>query len=497
MPLAECGRRSSRATSSGVPSDSANGRALADGWDMAVGAPIAAEAARTVRLPGPVASCLKAAQEAIAARRWSDAIERLAAMAVVDIQQHRQTFLAGAREAGMVGDSYASCFEGAGLERRHFAVSGGVRRRVVYVMPSIAEGQAASRRLVQMVRRHDRGRLEVRVVVTEEFTCRVPATTFLKWPQNPSVQIGASLISELRSIGVDPLIMPASGSYLDGARATIEQVRALGADVAVFVASPACPISAAMAWARVAPVQVNQNVAVPLVIDGINGVIYHNSACAMEDAPELARRGICVIPVAGNGTDLDAADRAMGGDRATLGVPQEATVLVSAGNRLAARAMAGTFAEDLARFMSEHSNVWWLAVGPGDFGPVLERLGGARSRVVLAGPQADIRGWLKAADVYVNEYPEGGANTVLESMACGVPVVAMRAGVRHTESIGAELVGDAVIDAGAYWARVAEWCADPAARKENASAQGGRVRERFGYEAICRAYERCYESLCA
>lgn len=452
---------------------------------------------RPLRIPAPVAACLKAAQEAIARNDWAGAIERLAATAVLDIQQHSQTFLAGAREAVLLGDAYAACAQGASIERRERSPIVPHERslKLVYVMPSIVEGQAASRRMVQMLRLHDRARFEPSVIVTEEFTQRRPTSTFLKWPSTPSAVAGSSLIEQIRACGVEPVIMPSQGGYLDGARDAIDRLRAMELDIAVFVSSPACPISALAAWARVAPVQVNQNVAVPLVIDGIDGIVYHNAACASEDDGVLSARGIRSMPVAGNGTDIKAAERAVAIDRATLGVPREAVLLASAGNRLPQRTMAGSFASDLAAFLRRNPAAWWLAIGPGDFSAVLKVLGPLRDRVILAGPQTDIRPWLKMADMYVNEYPEGGANTVLESMACGTPVVALHAGHRHTECIGAELTGDAATSIEGYWQRVTRWCEQPAERKKNALAQGQRVRERFGYEAICRQYETAYLSL--
>jgi len=452
---------------------------------------------RPLRIPGPVAACLKAAQEAIACHDWAGGIERLAATAVLDIQQHAQTFLAGAREASLLGDAYATCAQGAGIQRceRSPIVPHKRSLKLAYVMPSIVEGQAASRRLVQMLRYHDRVRFEPIVIVTEEFTQRSPASTFLKWPLTPSAVVGSSLLEQIRTYDVEPVIMPLQGGYLDGARVAIDRLRAMELDIAVFVASPACPISALAAWARVAPVQVNQNVAVPLVIDGIDGVVYHSAVCASEDEDVLSARGIRSLPVAGNGTDVEAAERAVAIDRATLGVPREAIVLTSAGNRLPQRTMAGSFASDLAAFLRKYPTAWWLAIGPGDFSAVLKALGPMRDRVILAGPQADIRPWLKMADMYVNEYPEGGANTVLESMACGTPVIALHAGHRHTECIGAELTGGASTSIEGYWKRVALWYEQSAEREKNALAQGRRVRERFGYEAICRQYETAYLSL--
>jgi N-acetyl-anhydromuramyl-L-alanine amidase AmpD len=52
-----------------------------------------------MRLHADVGGCLKSAHEALAREHWADAVEWLAAAAVLDIQTHHQTFLAGAFEA--------------------------------------------------------------------------------------------------------------------------------------------------------------------------------------------------------------------------------------------------------------------------------------------------------------------------------------------------------------------------------------------------------------
>lgn len=470
---------------------------------LTAGQPAPAAAPRTpraLRVHAEVASCIASAVAATEGGRWAEGVEWIAASAVLDIQRHHGAFLVGAAEAGMLCDQYARCFAGAGIGRAGPAAVvrppvDGRPLRLGYIISSIVQGQAASGRLARMVELHDRSRFEPCVIVAEEFTQRTPARPWLKWPDAPSRGVGAGLIERIEATGAPVSVVPARGDYLDGAHAAIEVARSMTLDIAVFIASPACPIQAAMAWARVAPVQINQNIAVPMPIAGIDAVLYHNAWCAADDRPELSRRGIQTLTVTGNGTDVDAADRATAVERSRIGVPRDAVLLATAGNRLPGRLLHGGFVGDLAAFLKSESGAWWMAVGPGDFTPVqraIELAGGtdALQRCIFVGPQRDIRPYLKVADIYLNEYPEGGANTVLEAMACGVPAAAMRAGPRHTESIGAELTGDGVGDAAAYWRRATEWCADAAVRRANALAQGKRVREQLGYEAICRQYER-------
>jgi glycosyltransferase involved in cell wall biosynthesis len=458
--------------------------------------------------------------------RWADAVELTAAAAVQDIQHENITFLASAAGAGVVGELYENAFRGAGLTpaakqqsskaanetgsadaaRTHFATSplrhSPTPLRVLYIHPGLSPGQAATDRLLNVVERHNanaNGRVRASVLCTEEFTARVPALRHLEWPHAPSGAHGVAL-SRLRAAGAPPTIVQPFGSYLDAARTAVDAARALNPDVAVFIASGACPVQAAMAYARIAPVQINQNIGSPLIIPGIDAVIYRNPAKRRDDAAELARRSIEAIELPASGTDLDAADAAAPVPRSALGVPQDAVLFVTAGNKVPERLLASTFAHDLAAFLKQHPKAWWMGVGRGDFTRALEhfRSAGVHRRVVLAGPQTDIRPHLKAADAYLNEYPEGGSNTILESMACAVPVIACAggtAGDSHCAGIGAEIAAEDACTRETYWSLASQWYTDGASRATAAERAHRRAKERFGFDALVRQYEELYERL--
>lgn len=464
-------------------------------------------------IPERVGGLLKATMTALAQRRWGEGIELTAAAAVQDIQQEAMTFLAGAAGAGILGELYEQAFRGAadsgtgaaagaawlrgpGVSPRH-ARAGSGPLRVLYVTPGLSDGQAATDRLIHVVEQHDRSRVMPLVLSTEEFTARTPPLKFLEWPSVPADRRGP-LIERLSRAGVEPVIAPTVGGFLPSSTWATAAARQLAPDVAVFIASSACPVQAGMALARVAPVQLNQNIGTPLVIRGIDGVIYRNLERAAADRSDLSRRGIRTIELPAAGTDLGAAERATPVPRHGLRIPPNAPVLASASNKLPQRLMLGGFADDLIAFLASHPGTWWMGVGDGDFSAFVARCrdAGVASRIALVGGQADIRPYLKACDLYVNEYPEGGSNSVMEAMACGVPVVAMDAGPGHCESIGAQICGEAIGrgETGVYWQRVAMLCEDRDARAAAAARAKARATEKFGFAALVRQYETCYQS---
>lgn len=423
----------------------------------------------------------------------AQSLECIAAGAVADIQQHQQHFLAHASNAAIVCDLYAQLFAGCGLSPAgRFAPRDPSRPlRLLYVVSSLVDGQAASANIARFCTLHDPGRIAPHVLCVEEFTRREPPLGFLQYPEAPSVQVGRGVIDRLPAGALT--MLSARGDLLAGAREAIGAARELGADVAVFVGSPACPVQAGCAFARVAPRQINMNIGVPLPMPGIDTIIYNSPRRWLEDRSFLASRQIGSSSVETSGGDARAGLTTLPRSRESLNVPADALALVSAGNRLPARLLAGSFLVDLATFLGAHPRARWILIGPGDFAPVLERMGPLAQRVITLGPVADIRPVVKACDIFLNEYPEGGGNTVIEAMGCGVPVVALDAGPRHAQHIGAALSGDlSLTTSKAYWERVGALGGDPGARGEVGRAQQGRAVEKLDYTAIVKAYEAVY-----
>ena len=450
----------------------------------------------SLRMSHRMAGCLKTAMESMGQNRWADALERLAAAAIADIQQDNGLFLGGIAGAALMAELYQQCFAGSGLKPAPRRLpERGARRplRLAYVLQSIAAGQSASMQIARMVELFDRALVEPVVIAAEELTARTPPGIFLSLPEAPSQKVGAELISRMRAAGAAVHLVPTSGSYLDGAAAAISLARGLNPDVAAFVGSPACPIQAAMAFGRVAPLQVNHNIGVCLPIAGMDAILYHHPGKAAEDRGELERRGIDTVAIScigceSAGTDVTAVSRAQ------FQIPETAVLLLSIGNKLPERFLAGDFARHLAEFMQSHPDVWWLGVGRGDLEKAIAPCRKPASPTAqLHGATTTPHAFMKAADILINEYPEGGGSTVMEAMTCGIPVAAMAAGRQHGHNIGAYLVGPEyaidTYDPARYWSLVDRWCGSSEERRAAGERLRQRVRERFDFAAICREYE--------
>ncbi|MFP4560976.1 MAG: TIGR03088 family PEP-CTERM/XrtA system glycosyltransferase [Thiohalorhabdus sp.] len=122
---------------------------------------------------------------------------------------------------------------------------------------------------------------------------------------------------------------------------------------------------------------------------------------------------------------------------------------------------------------------------------------GLAHRVWLPGERADVAELLPDLDLFVlPSLAEGISNTVLEAMACGLPVVATRVGGNP------ELIADGETgllvppgDPRALGEALAAALADPDRRAAMGRAARGRVEERYSIDAMVAAYLEVYRRL--
>ncbi|MFN8816218.1 MAG: hypothetical protein ACK5ZV_05745, partial [bacterium] len=184
--------------------------------------------------PAPVAAWLDRARTAIAAGHTADALEALCAASAVDIQQHRQHYLASAVQAGEVADLYAQALAPLAAVAPPFQPppppSG--RLRIAYFVPNLVQGQAASLNVVRYAECHDRNRFDVHAVITDELFARTPPSPRLHLPSLTSSVAAGPLLSRLRAAATVHLL-PSTGDLLTASAAALRPLRALGFHAAI------------------------------------------------------------------------------------------------------------------------------------------------------------------------------------------------------------------------------------------------------------------------
>ena len=205
---------------------------------------------------------------------------------------------------------------------------------------------------------------------------------------------------------------------------------------------------------------------------------------------------VAVVP---NGVDLAAAQQAIRGYRARLGIPPDAFVVLFLGRMHRIKRLdllAGAFAEVRAT----HPSVHLVLAGPDEHGLVpdlLQRLSPHAGAVHVLDVVSGAEKWalLKDADVMVQcSDSESFGLAVVESLAAGVPVVATR--TTPWRQIEARDCGFWVEQtAPAIAAAIRTLVDDPARRARMGERAAAFAHEQYGWDAIAPAMARLYSEL--
>jgi len=134
----------------------------------------------------------------------------------------------------------------------------------------------------------------------------------------------------------------------------------------------------------------------------------------------------------GNGVDIEHFQPMARGDaRRKLGIPEDSEIAVAVGNLVPVKGHQFLIPA-LAQLVARHPKIRLYIVGEGESRAALEAMArrvGVQDRVFFVGrkPNEELKYWYSAADVScLASSREGWANVLLESLACGTPVVATR-----------------------------------------------------------------------
>lgn len=166
-------------------------------------------------------------------------------------------------------------------------------------------------------------------------------------------------------------------------------------------------------------------------------------------------------------------------DRASMGLPSDATLLVTAGYRLDTE-IVSPWREQMLEFVEARPEVHWLLVGV----PEGQSPGALPShpRIHLVAPQPRLEPWLAMCDIYVNPPRMGGGGALAMAMEQGLPVATLAG------SDGGDKVGGYAVDSSeAYFALLCAWVEDSLARTEAGKALKARFHERLDFSCEAAA----------
>lgn len=166
-------------------------------------------------------------------------------------------------------------------------------------------------------------------------------------------------------------------------------------------------------------------------------------------------------------------------ERATSGLPAEATVLITAGYRLGSE-ITPPWSEHMLAFLDAHPGVHWLLVGVSAAQSPVHVA--AHPRIHLIAYQANLAPWLAMCDIYVNPPRVGGGGALAMAMEQGLPVATFAGG-----DGGDKVGGYAVESSDAYFALLRTWVENGAARKQVGQVLKARFHERLDFSCEAAA----------
>ncbi|MBI2827570.1 MAG: glycosyltransferase [Planctomycetia bacterium] len=210
------------------------------------------------------------------------------------------------------------------------------------------------------------------------------------------------------------------------------------------------------------------------------------------------------IEVVANGVDTDRfqpAGNRRAEERAAFGLPSGGLLLGMVARLVPVKNHAGVL-EVVARLRSQGLEVALALAGDGPLRDELAQL--ARElkiadRVHFLGDVARVERFYQAIDVFIlNSHSEGMSNTILEAMACGLPIVATSVG-SNAEIIVARRTGmlvakDNVVELAAA---LNELVGAAALREALGTAARQRAKEEYSVDRMVGRYEQIYEQLAA
>ncbi|MEO6875486.1 MAG: glycosyltransferase [Opitutaceae bacterium] len=267
-------------------------------------------------------------------------------------------------------------------------------------------------------------------------------------------------------------------------------LRAAGLDVVVF-GTNVTAVANEVTWLalhRVAPLQVVNNsscitTGFPAIDLYVSGTLAETKNASAQFTERLA---LLPGPAHAFNYEADRAEATTTWNRAQLGLPEDATVFVSAANYFKIiPEMQHTWARLLAAVPDSYLllhpfNPNWSSSYPikqfcADFDRVLAAHGVAGSRLVVSSmkfpSRTDVKELLRLGDVYLDTFPFGGVNSLVDPLEVGVPVVAWE-GDSFRSRMGAALLRTletpelVATDEAGYLATAAQLAADSAGRRE-------------------------------
>ncbi|MFH0879039.1 MAG: hypothetical protein V2A34_04955 [Lentisphaerota bacterium] len=351
--------------------------------------------------------------------------------------------------------------------------------KVGILTPNLVDHVVAySKRVLTLARYADATKYRLFVYSSENHACRKGPLFPFGCVDSGSAGRGVETMAELARRGIPVRLGPNNLRTRASADWLARRMEADALDILIVQSGLSAPIDWLTARICRAPVKASLHIGSSLFLPGMDVSYYANAVNIERETPwwpdkfgERKAMRPCV--------DIGELESASALSRENLAIPAHSVLLGVLGNHLDRR-LSVPYMTALAELLRLHPEAWFVAMGSGYLPDKLAffHSQGVASRIRFTGSQCAAGSALKMLDIYANEFPVGGSQSVCEAMTCGIPVLAMHWSDLHPECAGARLVGDPLAitarDESSYVRLASSWIENATERK----AAGRLLRER-------------------
>ncbi len=361
--------------------------------------------------------------------------------------------------------------------------------RLAVVTINMLDGVSAySKTALQFARYAGSSKFDVYEYFTEETATERRQHSLLQSEQPPSSVTGPKSIAEMKALGASVKFIPLEMDMHEGALWLAAEMERDSIDAVVFQGGVASPMMWVASRLTHVPVKITLCVGVNMYQQGQSATVYMSNSLNLERERAFWSPGWGRQLFLPGGVDLQEAAAAAPLKRSDYMIPDGAVAFGMLSNYVDSR-VGDEYLSCVCRVLRACPDSVFVCMGAGDPAKQIARMEreGLLDRCRwLSWQHKDAFASLKLLDLYLNEFPVGGAQVVMESLACGVPALALAYSRRHAECVGADILGPehAVMtrDFDAYVERAVELVRDPAKRAAAAKSLSERVRKLYSAE---------------
>lgn len=458
-------------------------------------------AVRTGRSQDAAYECLGVACDAVRSGNYNLAMEAVFSGLTLDQDGHAE--IAASPELALdisrlyehIANSIAPGLPTNNLEhnaasRRLGEISRGRPVRAAMIVPNMIDYTVAyTKRILYFARYLDPAKYKLRVFVTENMSMRDPESCTFPYgcTGHTTETSGRATMQELRERRIPVHIASRTSGFIESAITVARQLEEARIDIAIFQGNLICPIDWLACRLASVPVKCAIHNGTSMMVPGMSAVFVDN--------PEnIEREGDMWLPDAGErivlakGTDIEETDRQQPLSRAEFGIPGNAVAIGTLSNHLQTR-MSEPYMRAIAEILRAHPIAHFMALGSETLPEktAFFKTLGVAERVHFCGKQTNPAAALKMLDIYAGEFPAGGSQSVIEALACGLPVAAVWWSKAHHESVSARVVGEEYAipnrDVNAYCRLISSWIKDAALREKAGRAMRERAERLYSASA--------------